>query len=260
MKFYQFTCWMTLSLLASGCFRPNVEPDPIVDVSSTFVIDILEPIGPEQAPFYLSLRSLGDQECRNYGIDYTFFFDPTHFSITIHDLSTPVECEPGQAPATTQIKLGKLETGVYSFNINLKGAVQNEGLLVVEPERLLWDWESLNGLILANPVVNRIPDGALWGYVSYEADSLQSIANQMVESLEAFSVPHTFATGSYSYFSVDNQQRVQFPFAPPFSRTLNFLFRHTATPVELENLAEAFRDDYPQGMSLYLVDDLGNIY
>ncbi len=249
-------------LAVSGCdFSSLKDPIVISEVEDEFHIDLWENLGTtrEERSLVLKIESIQTEKCLNYKIDAPFSRDGNRLKVALNNIIQPLDCVAGEATVKADISAGYVSNGIYSFNIDLKNTVFNDGQLNVNSDSYTLNMYSENGFSMKHKELLRVPDGAVWGYVQYQQAPDEAIAKQFVEDLKTRSQnPTTYRSGYYGHFTIGAIDRVISVFEQPATpNTKPFLYHYTDEPNKLKNLVETYRQQYDNRLTIKLYNSKG---
>lgn len=194
-----------LLLLVGGCKDDPINNEPNVSIEEEFKILLWEKLSPTGSSFHLNIETIKSNSCENTTIDVAPSAAVSNISITIHDIPVP-DCPAPIFPATAEVELGNMSEEVYEVQISLKNVVHNEGTMTVTPDFYEVKMKELNGIIVPQKRLNKIPTNTIWGYVTYSESSLDVVAEDFISEISAIATGRTYEDGYYGYFSVDNNK------------------------------------------------------
>jgi hypothetical protein len=255
-----------LSLLAlglllswSGCRIGSLD-DPIIvaDVEKEFYIDLWEELRPEGRNFVLVIKTIKEQECLNYHIDYDIERQGLHVRLSINEIIEPEDCNPGQAVATEKAVAGLLAPRNYDISIDLKNTAFNDGRLTVSGDRYQLDLETEKGIILVREELLRIPDNTIWGYAAYQQTDDEGKADSFLSDLGEIADKPSYLNGYYGYFTlVQNGQTVYLNNPPQTERIKPFIFHYDGPASNMLSLLEEYRNAYGDALNLKVFNTKG---
>lgn len=255
---YRIFTWIIVLTAASGCNLSSLEDTVIVpDVDDEFYLDYWENLTPQGRFLEFRLRTIANESCSNALIDYDFKQSGRELSISINEIVRPEGCEPGEAPATANIRSATpLPGGYYPLRVDLQGTVSNDGQVVVTSDAYNVDLDKGGGIVLLRPELLRIPDETIWGYAYYEDEALQPAADEFLDSLQSISKGRVLRDGYYGYFTM-NKGALKFDntVAPNSART--FSYWYDGEKAALVELLEEYRANYGEGLEVKIFNTLG---
>ena len=253
-----FTC-ATIFFVAVGCNLSSLEDTVVVpDVDDEFYLDIWEALTPQGRFLEFHLRTIANEPCLHTSIDYEFQQTNRELAISINEIVREEGCEAGEAPATATIQsYSPLPGGYYPLFVDLREKVSSDGQVVVTSEAYTINLEDGGGILLLRPELLRIPDESIWGYLSFDDEALETVAETFVADLQSISKIRPLREGYYGYFTVNNKGALRFPnnIAPNDART--FSYRYDGEREALLNLLENYRSAYGEALKIKIFNTLG---
>ena len=107
MKKSVFVILFFLVLGFESCNVSSLD-DPIViaDLEDEFVLDLWENLGPAERSLVFRITSVATEECSNYSIESPHYISGNKINVSIKDIIAPSACEPGIAPAGSEVGSG----------------------------------------------------------------------------------------------------------------------------------------------------------
>ena len=191
-------------------FTISCKNDPIVeDVSVTiedeFKILLWESLDENSHTFNLNIETIQSESCENSLIDIVPFTMGSNISFIINDIPPP-DCQLPNFVANANIEVGSLNFQSYHVNISLKDVIQNEGTLTVEDDFYELEMEELNGIIVPEKRLYKIPQNTIWGYIASDNSNADSVADGFISELDNVVENQDYSDGYYGYFSAENNK------------------------------------------------------
>lgn len=246
----------------SGCAVEELDEIVVVaDVKDEFYLDVWEALTPTARNLQLHISTIEQEDCKNAYIDHRFKKSGNGFTISLRDIRQPDHCDPGRSPARTNIDMGSLNPGFYSFTIDLKNTVFNEGQLTALNDRYLIRLETENGVKLARQELFRVPDAVIWGYVHYRSSDDEAGALAFMEEVKKLGEPVSFKKGYYGYFTVGAGSMVESIYDQPADGTVKpFLFQYRGDDASLQQLVTRYRTTYSAQIDFRLFNSKGQTF
>lgn len=240
-----FSC--LLFIFVFGCKKDN-QTNVIVDIEDDFYIDMFEDISNGERRFQLDITTIKDQSCINYQIDFDLDFDEPgrKIGLTLNDLIEPEDCIEGMSPVSLTVPVGSVASDDYTFNINLKDAVINQGQLKVTDYAYQLEMDSDDGIQLVHEQLNRIPENTLWGYIAFDNNASAPSAEGFLSDLENLSTVSSirgntlYEPGFFGYFDLDDDLKILWPTTLDVNNFIPFIFSHNST--DLSDIKEVIND------------------
>lgn len=254
LKFYLLAFSAAVLCMTSGCQLEELSDTIIVpEIEDEFYVDLWEDLSPQGRRLELRIRTIQDQDCRNYTIDYQLTRDFNRLRVSLERILEPEACEDGRAPATAEVDLGPLSSGFFDLDIALRNTFTNEGQLTVNSERYQLTMNNPAGIILVHDELRRIPNQAVWGYAHYPDPADLVLAQQFLTDLSEVTGFLPLQDGFYGYFNYKNSSNPALTLReqPPQSATLTF--SHTlpsSNRQALQQLLADYRAQYGDRLEL----------
>ena len=243
---YQNTRLLTvlfLIIFAGGCKDDSVESDVKVLVQKEFDISMWEKLDGDTRKFQLNIKTIKPQFCENTLINVLPTSNEDQLAVSIQDIPAP-DCPNPVFYATSNASLGILDIQNYNMEISLKNVIHNRGILEVTDDYYEIGLVDLDGIVIKENRLYKIPKNTIWGYVSFE-DIDQAAAYDFMNEVKAICSARTYENGYYGYFSVvDNELSVLGEaFSHPNTKSFGFDFQENVN--DLEAIISTYRVDYP---------------
>lgn len=238
-----------LSFFLGSCELAKLS-DPVVvsDVENEFNLNPWEKLSPEGRSFQLQLSTRKNQVCQNAVIDFELSRSGNRLSLSLREIQAPEDCTPGDDPATALADAGSLPAGFYELSVDLENTVFNKGQLTITANRYLLNMESSDGFTLLHRELLRVPRESIWGYITYEENDDEPLAEAFVTELSLLSTGLTFDKGYYGHFQVGDKNLVAITGRPSTTRIRQFAVQLLPGKLEeVERLAERYRTEYGDG-------------
>lgn len=243
LKLLPVVCVM---FLAACNFDSQNDPIIVPDVKKEFYVDIWEELLPQERRFWLLIETIEPENCLNASIYYDLDQLGNSITVSLDDIIVPSNCEAGQAPATADLDLGVLNTRTIDFKINLKNAVFNSGALQVNYDSYEVLMPAPEGIQFKHKKLMRVPNTAIWGYVSYTDNSQAAAAQDVVNSIKGISYTVDYPEGYYGYFSIGADSQITSVLGQPAgNRYKIFVFDYPGDKANLTNLLNDLRSMHP---------------
>lgn len=245
-----------------GCKVEELEDVVVVaDVEKEFYLDFWEDLSLDGRSLEFQIETIKKENCRNTLIDYRLHKTNSNIAISIRDIREPAICDPGPAPARVGIDVGSLKAGFYTFSIDLKNTVFNEGQLTTLNDRYLISLETENGVQLVRKELFRVPDETIWGYVHYQSPDDEYGALQFINRLKELGSSTPFKQGYYGHFTVGADGVINSVYGEPEEGQVRpFLVSYRGGKEPLQNLINRFRTDYGAEVTFRLYNSLGESF
>ncbi len=203
------TFWMLLIL--SGC-NVGLEENPklITDIDNEFSIDLFESLAPQKRGLEFRTTAINNRRCVGYKInqELSVGFFSVNLNLSKVVVSGQQSCDT-QETVTAIAKLSALENGVYDLQFNINKNIVSKGKLLVSNEDYELVFNAVNGIILLNKKLNRIPNQTVWGFVGYRGNNLDDVYEQLVNEFKGLTQVTQLSVGNYGYFNIDADHQIQ---------------------------------------------------
>ncbi|MCB0620641.1 MAG: hypothetical protein KDC43_06020 [Saprospiraceae bacterium] len=243
-----------------GCSVKSDDPGIVVDIPKTFYVDLFEQLDTLQRKLIFKASSIEAQDCKNYLISHTYHRQNGTLFLSLNEILPPDECQPGEGAATADIEVGYLVEGMYGLEVNLKNTVHNIGTLTVNDEYFEIQLDSYDGIELVHSRLLRIPDHTVWGYVGYAQPGFAGPAMEFLHDLELIAESRPYDPGYYGYFTINVADEIVYSQSTGHPYTNKFMYQFDGNEQDLIDLIGQYRNQYPDGIDFYLVDDQGIVY
>jgi len=249
---------LTVLLLAGACNIDSLN-DPVVvpEVNDEFYLDMWERLEADGRYLEWKLRTIENADCEDAALDYDYTTTGGTVQLAINAIDNPADCTPSEQPLNAVIEGVKFSNGYYPLSFSLRDAVTNEGTMVISDSKYRVDFKDPSGLVLLRKELRRIPDDVIWGYVKAEQDSLEEAASQFIMELEEMSQPTTLVDGYYGYFTVSDGNKLNYTNSQAPSGATPVIYKYTQDNSVLTDLAETFRQQYPNGLEIKIFNTRG---
>lgn len=209
-KALRSTTYLLLAMLFMAACSKSSDPSvlPPDNIADEYVVDMWEQLGTPGRSFSLNVSTIGIQpDCINHSIDFNFEAQSEIFKLSLNGIQDAADCEPGQAPARSEIKVGQLDVGFYDLEINLDNLVINKGTIAVSFDKYEIEINSSNGFKLKRSALYKVPENSIWGYIAYNDIDYADEADDFISFFNDFdSAPQQ--EGYYGYYRIDNQGKI----------------------------------------------------
>lgn len=249
--------WIVLPIfiiaLFAGACTPNEIDKPIIvpQVEKEFLISMMEAPGPAPRQLLFKMQTIALQECLDVSIRHQLLWTPSRYRLDILGLIQPAVCIPDSAYGVGEGIIEMPPTGLHNFDILLGNTISNEGVLILEDRKISLEMTSNEGIILSNPVLQRIPEFTIWGYAGFSNPSLVSTAQNFVNEVASRSGVGNFIPGNYGHFSIQaGSGGIEILESPENIQLKPFVFRYTGNLEELRTLVNQYRQQFGASIEL----------
>lgn len=226
----------------------------VTEVEDEFYVDLWESLSPDSRNFILKIRTIDNQECTNTTIDASLSIFNSTLRFFIDDIDKPNDCISGFQPATKDLEVGEI-SGTKIVQINLRNTVENNGRLVIEEDRYLLDMETENGFLLLHDELLKVPKATIWGYITYQKEEDETIAENFMVDLEDVSTVASFKGGYYGHFTITNSSNLENAISvadqPSTSQIKTFIYNQ-GDKQSLINLLATYRANFGNQIAIKL--------
>lgn len=253
---------LCIFLLLNSCELAKIgDPEVLTDVEDEFFVDMRESLGADFKQFTLDVFTIDDETCKNTAIDFSIVPFSSGYKITLNDIITPQDCDPGLEPAEISIPVQEFRNGSYAFEINLKDVVKNNGLLQVNESFYRLTMNSSHGLTFLNSTLFKIPEKIIWGYLAYNENNTMAASetSSFINKMETLGEAADLDSGYYGYFRITS---------PPFKALVikqqpenlevePFIYKFTGDKSEIEQEANKLKKAFGSQIKIAIFDDTG---
>lgn len=252
------TLWMLLALTSCNVGLEE-SPKLISDIDDEFSIDLLEVFTPQTSSLEFRTTAISNRRCVNYQINQElsigFFSINLNFSKVV--VSGQQNCDT-QEPVTAVARLNALENGVYELQFNINKNIISKGKLLVSDEDYELVFNATNGIILLNRKLNRIPKQTVWGFISYQENSLDETHEQLVAEFKRLTQVTQLPVGNYGYFNIDTDHQIR-PKTFPSNGKYFPVIGHYDNFESIRLLVEKYRTEHT-GLTLNFYTANGDVF
>ena len=250
-----------LSLLGGSCKVDSIG-DPIIVplIDQEFVLDLWENLQATTiSPLEIRMATIAEENCLNAGILRAYERNNRALKLTLYQILDPEVCDPGQAPAKGKEAIYDVNSGVYQLDVELQGVVINPGTLTITSSSYKVEMQEENGTSWLHYELYRVPNAALWGYVTYSNAFQEQQTTDFFNNLAAMSEPIQLAEGYYGHFTVaSGSGQLTVHEMPTQPGVRPFIYSYWGPKAPLDDLVANFEATATAGMELVLLDQHGN--
>jgi hypothetical protein len=245
----------------TGCKVDSIdEPIILPFVDQEFSFDLWENLNTSSgSPLEIRMYTIEEGNCLNATILSSYEYNQQELKLTLFEILEPETCDPGQAPAEGVEAINDINFGLYNLNIELQGIVTNRGELTSTSSSYKVNMDEENGIQWLHYQLLRVPNAALWGYLTYTGDEGQAKAEDFIAELEAIGSELNVQDGYYGHFewsAATNQVKIYD--MPDEGNVRPFLLRYQGDRTVLDQLVNDLRNNASDGLELVLRDQQGN--
>jgi hypothetical protein len=216
-----------------------------IDVNEDVILNLLPSLSAFGYGLNFSFQSDSMYNCENVGFVYTLKSTADDVSIHLLGVSIPESCISGYAPAFEKVEV-PVEDGFYSVAIDIGEFIHNTGYLVIEHSTYSIYMSRQDGMDIPNEVMNRIPEGTIWGYAEAADVDLQiQVIHAVRAGLDAITEDVNMPEGYYGYYSVTKQQGISTLFPSDHHAQSCFAYQFLQDHFILENTIADIRSKLP---------------
>lgn len=244
-----FISFSILFICFSGC-TSSPQNNLNSSISSKINIAISESITKSGRSVILTCTTDSVYACSNYGINTSIQKENNSTVIKFNEITTPSVCATAFAPASTEINLGYLNNGNYSFQFLANGEVFQTSIIVNDNYFKVSN-QTGNWIDLKTPLVLRVPVNTIWGYIGFYADTLKSEANMFLDSLKALGAKNfNFLPGNYTLFQIDSTGALLPPEGNTYKNTVPYIYIYNGNIDSAKALVKYYGQHSQISMSL----------
>jgi hypothetical protein len=240
IRFTRTFIFFSSFLLIAACKDKTSDKETIIDIQKEFSIQIWEKLDSPSSRLQLRLETVKKQECGGTRINTYVNQLGDKVTMTFRSLAYPPTCSGFTEAALDTVDFPKLDKGAYSFQVNLKDFIINEGQLRLTDERIEIDMKTENGISFNSKSLNRVPKNALWGIIAFDNGQETKVENFK----NTIGDPLSISSIDYGHFNMTTGE-VEIPAKwssakPKLSR---FLKKQILSNTEFDKLLNRFRSD-----------------
>ena len=235
---------MLFVVLNFGCKDDPTDEGLNINIEEEFKILLWENLASNDRTFHLNVETIQSQSCENSLIDLTPTAVGSQINLTIKDIPAP-DCPAPIFPAKANFEVGNLNLPEYKLQISLKDLVHNIGDLMVTDEYYDIQMADLNGIIIPNQRLYKVPTETIWGFASYATSDEQTYVDEFAAEVNGISEGKDYQDGYYGYFSVENNSLTihNEDISNQFTQTFGRSFQNDIS--DLETVLTKYRTLYP---------------
>jgi hypothetical protein len=218
--------------------------EKIVAVEKEFSFQPWETLSESGGTFSLITSTITKQNCSGTKVNVVSQFNNGGINVKVNGLINPLVCDGKAQLASDTTPILGLAKGKYTFKINLKDAIVNEGTLIVEDNKYLLNMSKLDGIEMPTTEILRVPKGLIWGYVNYEPTQETQFVKFETKLKKIATAQSDIPKGDYGYFVINDQSKVNVKaiIDQPKVTTKHLLYYLNSNYTELKNLVDEFRE------------------
>lgn len=195
--------------------------------------------------------------CSNYSLNTTSAVSNSGITIQFIDITIPEICLTSIGPASTTINAGQIRNGVYSIQMLIEQQTIN-GRIEITDQEIKTFIDPNAAVVITNPVIQRIPNNAVWGIVGYPDQAWSAAVQQFYDTLEAVGASsQVWASGNYFHFSVDNLGTITTPANTGYHYAQSYVYLFSGNAELLDTAVARFGRRYQDTLYVSLYDGKG---
>lgn len=194
-----------LLIFTIGCKDELIVEEVDVTIEDEFKILLWESLEENTRTFNLKVETIKSESCENTLIDVAPSIVGSNISFTIHDIPAP-DCPAPIFIANANVEIGSLVSQPYEMIISLKNVIQNKGTLTVENDFYELKMKELNGIVITERRLYKVPQNTIWGYIAFDNSNADSVADGFISEMDDVADDQDYSDGYYGYFSVENNK------------------------------------------------------
>ncbi len=250
--FFYILCVATSGglMMSSACKKNSDYQGSLIDVPKDFNAKMWQSLNDNGGDFALVLSTTKTQSCNNTVVNAYPNIYGNNVIVTIKDLTAPTNCTGTGDIARDTADVSQLANGNYNFQLNLKDAVFNKGLLSVTDTKYTLSMETQNGIIVDATDLMRVPNNIVWGLVNYDNGSDTQV-DQFLSDLKSVAHIISLENGEYGHFQI-NSNTISLPAEGQTLRpnTKKFFLKLDNSINNLSNVVQKYRQQYGTKMNL----------
>ncbi|MFT6322092.1 MAG: hypothetical protein ACJAT4_003027 [Granulosicoccus sp.] len=233
-----------LLIFTFGCKDDKIVEDVNVTVENEFKILPWEALEENNRSFNLNVETIKSESCENTLIDVAPSIVGNNILFTIHDIPEP-DCPTPVFIANANVEIGSLDfPQTYEVIVSLKNVIQNEGTLTVESDYYELEMKELNGIVVPETRLYKVPQNTIWGYIASENSNADSVTDGFLDEIVEVSDDQDYIDGYYGYFSVENNNLTILKQNISQSSVRTFGFSYDGDTVDLMDILANYRSQY----------------
>lgn len=251
-----------LLIIVSGlttCKKETLEPTIIVaNIEREFVIGYVEKFSKTGRLLQFEVSTTNNQPCGNYTVKTSWQQSPSLLSLNIDGISKSIDCIGNAAVAKGFSTAQNLYEGSWPIDIKIQNIIRNPGKLSISKGSYQLILESTHGISLIQKELKQIPNGSLWGFISYKPE-YAATARVFIEDLKKLTKNNLLSDGEYGYFTVQNEV-VKFKETPGDLSTLPIIRSQNLDVDPILYLINTLRLKHKENIIIQLSDTNGINY
>ena len=179
-KIFYFACFV-LTIGFVSCSE-DLETHSVINVGEQYEIQLNQTLSEDGGLPTLDITTLEPQMCTNTHISLQTIISEQKIKIFLNDLFVEGECIPGNHIISEEVLL-ETQKQAIPFEISLKNAIDNKGMLHSGAEEFELVLNQFDGLKISKTHINRVQPGMLWGSYSISDDNSSDQLTQYIHDL-----------------------------------------------------------------------------
>jgi len=240
-KIYLLIVFSFLIISQFACKITNNE-DSNVDIDAVFNLDMIENLQKDGELNFI-VTAVEEQTCENATIDHRLEALVSRLDLSLNEIISPADCNPGQSFASTYIPIENFSVSqTKDILFRLKNTIENIGELKATDDFYELTLNTKDGFDELPEKLWRVPTNFLWGYIAYNtANVIGDAAENFQTELTELSNTIAPSNGYYGHFSIAENNSLELRQAPDFSEVETFFFNFEGDNQSLIDLLESYR-------------------
>jgi len=239
-----FGVLLTLFLLTWSCKDDPSGDNVNIAIQDEFKILLWENLHSNFRSFQLKIETIESNFCENTLIETNTSTENGFIAVVINEISEN-SCSSSIYPATSEFEIGALVNNEYDLFVSLKEVIYNYGKLIVEDQYFELEMNSLDGIVVPNERLYKVPLNTIWGYVASDGGNLNLVYDEFLNELNNITSDRIFNDGHYGYFSSEDNELTILSEEISQNNHKSFGFGYDGNSNEVINMLDAFRTHYP---------------
>lgn len=241
------------SSLTWSCKRDGTDQGKIIDIKKEFSIQPWEILKETGSEFGFVIASI-DKKCDGTKMRIVPNVVQNGVTVNLQAFINPDTCFNSSDVVRDTVKIGLLSSGDYNLQINLKDVILNSGSLTVSDTKFGVQMISSDGITLTVTDLLRVPQGTIWGTVSYNS-SQENLINAFTDSLKSYAHNFSLVNGNYGYFQFSDNNFIPNPksSAQNFTNQRTYFMRLDKPLYSLNNLIQTTKAQLGKNGSVTLM-------
>lgn len=239
---------LTFSAFLLGFYSCVNDGDTFViyDVEDEFNLRMSEILMEDSRGLSMTIETIDGFSCEEVVVDAYHATVGDRLDIYIDGIGIPNDCQAGDLQATKDIDVGTYPEGSYTLAVTIRESVFNIGHLEVSPFNYKIDFSGeLNGLVIPHVNLLKIPNGAIWGRISYDDSDSAVLSEKLQSELSTLNAQPLFLEiGRYTNMEVNSSGQMVWDEITDYDNTYSFAFTLNEEGLsQLPSIIEEFRGE-----------------